>query len=188
MTSAGQHRPSRRPRSRAASRQAIADAPVLRVTVLYLLIAAVAGALAGLVWHLASELPSYTIGTDGSASISERGLTSVFSADAVYSLIGLVLGLCLGVLAWRWYSRRGAMVVGLAAAGPLLSALTCWWVGLLLGPDNFATRVSSAKAGDTVQIDLALHTWTPVMVWVLAALLPVLVISLIRWDAPPSRR
>ncbi|AXE38762.1 hypothetical protein [Acidipropionibacterium virtanenii] len=157
---------------------------MLRVTALYLFIAAVAGALAGMLWSLATDLPSYTIGTDGSASISERGLTSVFSADAVYSLIGLVLGAGLGLLAWRWFCGRGAVVVALAMAGPLMASLCCWWIGLLLGPDSFPTRVSSAKAGDTVQIDLALHTWTPVMVWVLAALLPVLVISLIRWDAP----
>lgn len=183
MTTSADPRPASRASRRPATRR-IADAPVLRVTVVYLIVAAAAGALAGVIWHLASSLPSYTIGTDGSASISERGLTSVFSADAVYSLIGVLLGAGLGLLAWRWYSRRGAWVVALAGAGALLSALACWWVGTLLGPDSFPTRVSSAKAGDTVQIDLALHTWTPVMVWALAALLPVLVISLIRWDAP----
>lgn len=169
---------------RASRRSGPAYLPFVRGAGLYLAIAVVAGGLSGLVWARLAHLPSYSVGSHGVATISEGGLASVFSADAVYCIIGAVLGLLLGILAWRWFSRRGAWVVALAGAGPVLAALACWWVGLLVGPSSFSTRIAAAKAGDTVQIDLALHTWTPLLIWVLTAMLPVLVMSLVRWDSP----
>lgn len=185
-------RPSGRTRSTRSGRSRAdlgpAYQPFLRGAGLYLAVALVAGGLSGLVWARLTRLPSYSVGSHGAATISEGGLATVFSADAVYCIVGAVLGLGLGVLAWAWFSRRGAWVVALAAAGPLLAALTCWWVGLLVGPSSFATRIAAAKAGDTVQIDLALHTWTPLLIWVLAAMLPVLVMSLVRWDSPSRSR
>jgi hypothetical protein len=163
-------------------------APLLRGILLYLIACLMLGGVAGLVWHATTSLPTYRINADGSAGMSERGLTSVFSSDATFCLIGLVTGLLLGLLAWWWFSRRPVAVVVLAAAGAALGALACWWVGVLIGPAGFAIRISGAKSGDEVPVDLALRTWVPLLVWLFAGLLPVLVISMVKWDGAERLR
>lgn len=163
------------------------NALLLRRIVLLLGVSVVLGGLSGLVWNASTRLPTYTIASDGSASITERGLAGVFSSDAGYCLTGLVAGLLLGLVTWWWFGRRGALVVPLAAVSALLASLVCWWIGVLVGPDGFAVRISGARAGDVVPIDLALRSWTPVLVWPFAALLPVLVMSLLGWDAAERR-
>lgn len=175
--------PGRRPETAWQHRRSL-----LRGILLYLLVCLVLGGLAGLVWHATTSLPTYLINADGSASMSERGLTSVFSSDATFCLIGLATGALLGLLAWWWFSRRPVAVVALAAAGAALGALACWWVGVLIGPAGFAIRISGAKAGDEVPIDLALRTWVPLLVWLFAGLLPVLVISMVKWDGAERSR
>lgn len=37
-------------------------------------------------------------------------------------------------------------------------------------------------------IDLALRTWVPVLVWLFAGLMPVLVISMVKWDGAERGR
>ncbi len=75
------HRSPAGPEPHAGHRTAPASVhrPLLRGLVAYLVIAAVIGGLAGLVWNGVTDLPTYTIGSDGSASITERGLASVIS-------------------------------------------------------------------------------------------------------------
>ncbi len=163
-------------------------APLLRGISVFLILSLVVGGVSGLVWASVAELPSYRINSDGSASMSERGLAQVFSSDSSFCLVGLVTGLLLGLLAWWWFSRRGVLVVPIAAVGALMACLTCWWIGILVGPSGFAIRISGAKAGDLVPIDLALRSWPPVLVWPFAALVPVLVISMVRWDAAERSR
>ncbi|GAE71109.1 hypothetical membrane spanning protein [Cutibacterium acnes JCM 18916] len=37
-------------------------------------------------------------------------------------------------------------------------------MGVLIGPDSFAERIASAKSGEVIPIDFALHTWVAVLV------------------------
>ncbi|WCC80842.1 hypothetical protein O6R08_05130 [Cutibacterium equinum] len=152
---------------------------LLRSSLLVMGIGVVLGGLAAPLWHSMVTLPTYTVGSDGAASTTEKGLTQVFSTDAMYCLVGLIVGLVIGCLGWVLMRRRGAWAVLATAASSVLSALACWWVGVLIGPDSFAERISSAKEGDEVPVDFALHTWVSVLVWVLSAMIAILIASLV---------
>ncbi|AOH44931.1 hypothetical protein E5345_04505 [Propionibacterium sp. NM47_B9-13] len=163
---------------------------ILRLNLLVIAIGIVLGGLAAPIWHSMVTLPTYTVGSDGAASTTEKGLTQVFSTDAVYCFIGLVVGLIIGCLSWVLMRRWGAWGVLAAGISACLSALACWWVGVLIGPDSFAERIASAKSGEVVPVDFALHTWVAVLVWLLAAMVPLLIASLLtaRRGAPRTGR
>ena len=163
---------------------------ILRLNLLVIAIGIVLGGLAAPIWHSMVTLPTYTVGSDGAASTTEKGLTQVFSTDAVYCFIGLVVGLIIGCLSWVLMRRWGAWGVLAAGISACLSALACWWVGVLIGPDSFAERIASAKSGEVVPVDFALHTWVAVLVWLLAAMVPLLIASLVtaRRGAPRTGR
>ncbi|MEL4357954.1 MULTISPECIES: hypothetical protein [unclassified Luteococcus] len=151
--------------------------PRTRGILVFVLLAMLVGSLTGLLWKLATHLPSYQVDAEGNATISERGLTQVFNADAWFCLFGAVIGTVIGVLVWRWFRRLGWTVVPLAIASASLSGLLCWWVGMLLGPHDFRSRIARANAGDQVPIDFQLHTWSAILVWPFFATIPVLLYS-----------
>lgn len=161
-----------------------------RVTLLVIGVGIVLGGVAAPVWHGLVTLPTYVVGEDGSATTTEQGLTQVFSTDAWFCLIGSVVGVLVGVLAWVLMRRRGAWSVLAAAVSSCAGAGVCWWIGVLIGPDSFAQRVASAKAGDVVPVDFELHTWVSVLVWLVAAMVPLFVGALVngpRMAAPADR-
>ena len=63
---------------------------ILRLSLLVIAMGVVLGGLAAPLWHSMVTLPTYTVGSDGAATTTEKGLTQVFSTDATYCLIGLV--------------------------------------------------------------------------------------------------
>ena len=132
------------------------------------------GALAGLLWSRIVELPGYSVASDGKASTSERGLTEFIGPDAWFAAIGVLVGVGLGVLAWRRFRDLGWPVVLLAVLGALAAALVCWATGYHLGPGDFATRLASAKPGDFVAIQLTLRAKASLVVWPFVASIPVL--------------
>ncbi|MSS45509.1 hypothetical protein FYJ43_05525 [Cutibacterium sp. WCA-380-WT-3A] len=152
---------------------------ILRLSLFVIVAGIVLGGLAAPIWHSMVTLPTYTVGSDGAASTTEKGLTEVFSTDAMYCLIGVVVGVIIGCLSWIMMRQRGAWGVLAAATSACLSALVCWWVGVLIGPDSFAERIASAKSGEAIPVDFALHTWVAVLVWLLAAMVPMLIASLV---------
>lgn len=154
------------------------QAPILLGAVL-ILVSAVLGGLAAAVWHGVATLPTYHVADDGSASTTERGLTQMISTDSTYGLIGLVVGAICALAAWWLFSRRGSVVVLIAGLASLVAALVCWWIGVLIGPGSFATRIAGAKPGDDVQVDFHLHTWTPILLWIAGAMVALLVCSLV---------
>lgn len=137
----------------------------------------ITGALMGLFWHTVVTLPAYTITDDRAAIIREYGLTQFFSTDAWFSVIGLVAGLGIGMLVWYLFKGIGWPVAIIAVGAALLAAAICWGVGSLMGPSDFATRVSTANPGERVPVDFELRTWVSVVVWPFAAITPVLLAS-----------
>ena len=148
----------------------------------YGVIALLAGAVGGWVWRVAAERPSYLVGADGRAQITETGLTRIFAADAAFSLIGIVVGALLGVLAIVLLRRvvqrhrRGWLLVPGALGAASLAALVCWGVGIV-GGQSLEQRIAAAAAGQSVPIDLALRAPVTLAVWPFAGLVPVLLWS-----------
>lgn len=154
---------------------------------LFLLGAAGVGAAAGVLWEAVVVLPVYTVGPGGGASTSERGLTEYIGGDAWFSLIGLVVGLGIGLAAWRLFRPIGWPVVPLAVAATMMAALMCWLVGWKLGPGPFAPRLAEATPGTTVEIELTVRAQAALLVWPFGAVLVLLLgSSLGRDDEEPK--
>ncbi len=152
----------------------------------FTLLATGLGAGAGVVWWRVVDLPSYSVGSNGGASTSERGLTEFFAGDAWFCVIGLVVGLVIGILGWRLFAAVGwPVAVGMVILG-LLAALICWAVGYALGPGPFAPRLAAAQPGDLIPIELTVRATAALVVWPFAAIVPVLLgASLGRDDEEP---
>lgn len=137
----------------------------------------VVGALGGVFWAAVVKLPAYLVGADGSGTMTERGLTEIVSGDAWYVIVGVLIGVGLGLVAWRWFRPLGWPTPLLAIGAGLVAGLVCWQVGQLVGPGNFNDRLAAASPGDLVRMSLELHSWSALAVWAFAAVTPVLLIS-----------
>lgn len=166
----------------AASRSLTQGRGSLQWMALYVVVSAVVGAIASVIWVNVVDLPGYTVGADGKAYTSQLGLAKVFESDAWFVGIGIPLGLALGILAWRWFRHSGWIAPVLAAVGGLLAAVVCWQLGGLMGPGPFEQRLAAASEGDFVEISLELHALVALVVWVLTAELPVLFAALLLKD------
>lgn len=142
----------------------------------YVSAALLLGAAGGLVWRTTTPLPGYTVGSDGTAVISEVALTQLFIADARYAVIGAVGGLLLGLLAVLLLRRRGWWVAVWATVGPVLAGLAAWGAGVV-GAVPLAQRLATATVGRTEPVDLALNAPVAVLLWPFAAILVVLLWS-----------
>ncbi|MDR1077318.1 MAG: hypothetical protein LBL55_01360, partial [Propionibacteriaceae bacterium] len=119
--------------------------------------------------------------------LSERGRAQIFAADAWLAGLGLVVGPILGWLAWRWFGRLGWPATVIAAGAGLIASLVTNQVGRILGPGDFATRLSNAQPGDQVVIEFASHSLVYLAVWIALAVLPVLLGSAWASDAGRER-
>ena len=145
------------------------------------------GALAGVGWEAVVDLPAYRVNSDGGASISERGLAEFVAGDAWFCAIGLVVGVGLGVVAWRVLRELGWPLVLLVGLVAVLGGLVCWFVGHQLGPGDFATRLAAARPGDLVPIDLTLRAPASLLTWPFFAVVPVLLGSSLGRDEEEPR-
>ncbi|SDT40895.1 hypothetical protein SAMN04489812_5663 [Microlunatus soli] len=140
----------------------------------YLLLAALVGVGAGILWEKIVRLPGYRISSNGTATTTERGLTEFFGGDAWFCLIGFLAAVGLGIVAWKWFGQLGWPVVFVAVLGAVSAALICWWVGYQLGPGPFDPRLAAAQPGDFVPIALNLRSPVALLVWAFGAIIPVL--------------
>lgn len=132
-------------------------------------LAVVLGAVLGLAWALGAVRPSFAVQSGGRATITELGLTQIFSSDWTFSLLGVLGGLILGAVSWITLRRIGWPVAVVATAAATLAGVTCWLVGPLIGPGNFAARLAVAEAGDIVPISLELRAPSALAIWAFAA-------------------
>lgn len=154
----------------------------------FMALSALVGAFCAVFWVQVVDLPSYTVRDDYSARTTERGLAEYFGSDAWFALIGIIVAVALGLIAWKWFSELGWPVAVIAAAGALLAGLVCWWVGERLGPGPFDVRLGSANPGDVVPVQFLLRSKVALAVWVLGAVAPVLIWSALGPDSddPPK--
>lgn len=135
------------------------------------------GLLAGVLWALITPLPGYVVDEDLGASMTERGLASVFSADAWFVLITGLVGLAAGVVAWLWFHRWGWGVCVVAIVGATMVALLAWGSGTLVTPGNFDERLAGAGPGDVVPIALELRSVAALLVAPFTAITPVMLLA-----------
>jgi hypothetical protein len=145
------------------------------------------GAAAGVLWWLVVNPPAYELNSNGGASTSERGLTEFISGDAWFCAIGLVVGLLIGLAAWRWLRSIGWTVVLVVLVCAVAAALTCWLVGYRLGPGDFSTRLAAAQPGQLVPIPLTLRARASLLTWPFFAIIPVLLGSSLGRDEEEPR-
>ncbi|SEQ34916.1 hypothetical protein [Microlunatus flavus] len=154
----------------------------LRSVALHLALGLGLGALAGVVWWAVTDLPTFRVVNGGGAVTSERGLAGYIAADAWFVVCGAVVGLVLGVVAWRRFGRSGWLVVVLTVVVGAAAGLVCWWVGYELGPGAFDARLAAAKPGDLVPVELTVRARVALAVWPLFAVIPVLLGSSLGHD------
>ncbi|WP_052462472.1 hypothetical protein [Nigerium massiliense] len=140
-------------------------------------VSALAGVVGAFVWSRVAVLPGYRVAADGSATLGELGQMQIVSADAVYVLVGMAVGLLLGPLAWTWFKHVGWPCALIATGAGLLAALVCRSVGQLLGPGPFDARLAAAQPGDLVPVSLHLDAPSAIAVWAFAAVAPTLFLS-----------
>jgi hypothetical protein len=145
------------------------------------------GAAAGVVWWLVVKPPGYELSSGGSATTSERGLSEFISGDAWFCAIGLVVGLLLGIAAWRWLRDLGWTIVLVVLVCATAAALTCWLVGYRLGPGDFSARLAAAQPGEVVPIPLTLRARASLLTWPFFAIIPVLLGSSLGRDEDEPR-
>ncbi|MDR0783117.1 MAG: hypothetical protein LBE83_05080 [Propionibacteriaceae bacterium] len=143
-------------------------------------IVALVGVIAGIIWNRTVQLPSYVIGDDYWARISEGGLAQIVGVDVAMSLIGLIAGPIIGLIAWVLFRQTGWPVTIIASLGAGLAAVIARGFGEFIGPRDFPERIATATKGDLVKIDFAAHTWVPLALWVAMAMVPILIGSLIK--------
>lgn len=153
----------------------------------YLLLCVLLGFGAGVLWEQVVTLPGYTVAADGTAATTERGLAAVIGSDAWFSVLGLIISVGLGIVAWKWFGRLGWPVVPAAVLGAVCAGLVCWYVGFRLGPGPLAPRLSAAHPGDFVPIALTVRSPSALAVWAFGAVLPVLLRSSLGNDEEEQR-
>lgn len=166
----------------AAWRSALRD-PMVAVSLFFIAALAV-GALLGVVWALFAERPGYVVQENLGASLDERGLASIFGADALYSVIVALLGLAIGVASWLLFRRLGWWVCLVAVAAATVAAVAVWLTGLLVGQKGFQDRLAAASPGDIVAVDLQLHAVAAILLAPFFAITPVMLLAALWPDEP----
>lgn len=134
-----------------------------------LLAVAASGVPAGLVWLWLGR-PSEWLATERGLVLTESAATGRFQVVAMFTLIGVVLGVVAGVLVHRFARpARWEVVVGLTAASSA-AALLCWRIGVLLGPEP-PQDATGLEVLETVPSQFAVDAITPFLLWPLAAVL-----------------
>jgi hypothetical protein len=154
-----------------------ADSPVAMWVAILAGMSLVIGGLSAVFWATVVDLPTYRILPDGSATISERGITEIVASDVWFVITGALVGAGLGLVTWKWFRTLGWPTALLAAGSGLLAGIVCWQVGELLGPGSFAERLTGALPGTLVPIPLELRSLSALAVWGFAAVTPVLLAS-----------
>ena len=147
-----------------------------------LLLCVTVGALTALFWANTVVLPTWLVNSDGSASMTQAGWTSVAGGDVIFICCGLLIGPGIGYVAWRWFETLGWPVAVIAACASLLSGVVCWQLGAVMGPGPFPERIVAASPGDLVPIALELHALSALVVWPLGAVVCVLIASAVARD------
>jgi hypothetical protein len=145
----------------------------LRSSARLVLVLAVAGLLAGLLWWWLAPRADFRITDTGPVVIGNPAEELLVADDAVFALVIAAFGLVAGVAAWFLRRRRGVATVLALAIGCSLMAAVAWQLGELLGAGP--TEAQLADVGNVVTTRLSLGSLPAIALAPFAALLAYLV-------------
>jgi hypothetical protein len=145
----------------------------LRSSARLVLVLAVAGLLAGLLWWWLAPRADFRITDTGPVVIGNPAEELLVADDAVFALVVAAFGLVAGVAAWFLRRRRGVATVLALAIGCSLMAAGAWQLGELLGAGP--TEAQLADVGNVVTTRLSLGSLPAIALAPFAALLAYLV-------------
>jgi hypothetical protein len=145
----------------------------LRSSVRLVLVLAVVGVVAGLLWWWLAPRADFRITAAGPVAIGNPPEELLVADDAVLALILLALGLLAGAGAWLLRRRRGVATVLALAVGASVMAAVAWQLGELLGPGP--TKAQLADVGRVVTTSLTLRSLPALALAPFGALLAYLV-------------
>ncbi len=134
-----------------------------------LLVVVASGVPAALVW-LAFARPSQWLATERGLVLTEAAATGQFQVLAVFTLVGVVVGLAAGTLVHRLTRPASWHTIVALTAATSAAALVCWRLGVWWGPAPIQ-QASGLEVGDAVSAPLAVDSVVPFLVWPLAAVL-----------------
>jgi len=107
----------------------------------------------GIAWYLLAPRITFEVRDDG-VFASEDAPTDWFGVDGWFIVVGLVLGVAAGLIAfWRWRQHPVAALLGLAVGG-LLAGWLGLQVGRLLGPAAIGSDALDAPDGTIIPAPL----------------------------------
>ena len=127
------------------------------------------GLPAALVWGWLGR-PAQWLATEGGLVLTEGEAPGQFQVVAMFTVVGVVVGLVTGVLVQRMLvPARWQIVLALAAASTA-AALLCWQVGVLLGPAP-PQEATGLEVLATVPSQFGVDALPAFLVWPLASVL-----------------
>ena len=145
----------------------------LRSSVRLVLLLALAGLVAGLLWWWLAPRADFRITANGPVAIGNPSEELLVADDAVLALILAGFGLAAGAAAWFVRRRRGVATVLALALGSAAMAAVAWQLGELLGQGP--TRAELSDVGGVVTTSLTLGSLPALALAPFAALLAYLV-------------
>jgi hypothetical protein len=145
----------------------------LRTAVRVVLVLALAGLAAGLLWWLLAPRADFRITGDGPVAIGNPSQELLVADDVVLALILTGFGLVAGAAAWFLRRRRGVAMILALAVGASAMAAVAWQLGELLGPGP--THAQLADVGRVVTTSLTLGSIPALAIAPFSALLAYLV-------------
>jgi hypothetical protein len=103
--------------------------PVARPALLILATAVVLGVLQGWLWSAIAPGVQYQATGDGRLYGLATSSSNAWVAIGLYVLLGIVVGIVLGVLAWKARAARGTLMFGAVTLSALAGAAIAYWVG-----------------------------------------------------------
>ena len=148
----------------------------VRAALTVLLVTSALGAPVGLLWLLLSPRVPGLI-TDEGVILAVPETKAFIAGDAVFLILGIVVGTLCGLLAWAFARRGGVRTVVALAFGGGIGSLLAEWIAEKLSRASFDRDVDAARVGDEVDRFLRLGARGVLVGWPVAALIAFLVLT-----------
>jgi len=106
--------------------------PVVRPAAMILVTSLVLGVLQGWLWSALAPGVQYQATGDGRLYALATSSANAWVAIGLYVLLGIVVGIVLGVLAWKAKAARGTLMFGAVTLSALAGAALAYWTGNLM--------------------------------------------------------